>query len=122
MWEAIAVCPSLSAQLTGDCDMLTGYLEMPKEELQAGLERPFEQRTYGSECFPFLSFVTENCNFANAILLLWNDPEFYPVSEADSRVFGTGHLDLTVVKDIPSVRLVFDQFVRFDNLNPPRAH
>src|SRR5580693_9356577 len=53
---------------------------------------------------------------------LWNDPEFYAVSKADSRAFGTGHLDLAVVEHIPSVRLVFDQFVRFDNLNPPGAH
>jgi hypothetical protein len=53
---------------------------------------------------------------------LWNDPEFYSDSKADCRAFGTGHLDLAVVEHIPSVRLVFDQFVRFDNLNPPRAH
>jgi hypothetical protein len=53
---------------------------------------------------------------------LWNDPEFYSVSKADSRAFGAGHLDLAVVEHIPSARLVFDQFVRFDNLNPPGAH
>jgi hypothetical protein len=66
--------------------------------------------------------ITEFDRFRNESFSLWNDPEFYSVSKADSRVFGTGHLDLTVVKHIPSVRLVFDQFVRFDNLNPPRAH
>jgi hypothetical protein len=29
---------------------------------------------------------------------LWNDPEFYSVSKADSRAFGTGHLDLAVAR------------------------
>ncbi len=31
---------------------------------------------------------------------LWNDPEFYSVSKADSRAVGAGHLDLAVVEDI----------------------
>jgi hypothetical protein len=53
---------------------------------------------------------------------LWNDPEFYSVSKADPRAFSTGDLDLAVFEHIPSVRLVFDHFVRFDNLNPPSAH
>jgi hypothetical protein len=69
--------------------------------------------------------ITEDDRFRNEPILafsLWNDPEFYSVSKADSRAFGTGHLDLAVVEHIPSVRLVFDQFVRFDNLNPPGAH
>jgi hypothetical protein len=52
---------------------------------------------------------------------LRNDPEFYSVSEANSRAFGTGQLDLPVIEQIPTRGLVFDQLVRFDNLNAPRV-
>ena len=41
---------------------------------------------------------------------------------ANAEAGKTGDLDLAVFEHIPSVRLVFGQIVRFDNLNPPGAH
>ena len=53
---------------------------------------------------------------------LGNDPKFYSVSKTNSRAFGAGQLDLAIIEHITSGRLAFDQFVRFDNLNPPCAN
>ena len=49
---------------------------------------------------------------------LGNDPKFYSVSKTNSRAFGAGQLNLAIIEHITSGRLAFDQFVRFDNLNP----
>jgi hypothetical protein len=53
--------------------------------------------------------------------LLRNHPELYLIAKANFIAFRAGHLDLAIVEHIACVRLVFDQFVRLDNINPMRA-
>lgn len=45
-------------------------------------------------------------------------PNLDLLPKANSGTFGTGHLDLAVVQQVPATRLVFGQMMRLDNLNP----